>query len=55
MAAPAKFLFDTDFSAPEKTRERGATPAEIAQRIAAAEARAYRDGYDAALREAKAS
>src|SRR5436305_15014003 len=53
MAQPAKFLFDTDFSAPEKTRERAATPAEIAQKIAAAEARAYRDGYDAALREAK--
>jgi flagellar assembly protein FliH len=53
MAAPAKFLFDTDFSAPEKTRERAATPAEIAQKVAAAEARAYRDGYDAAQREAK--
>jgi flagellar assembly protein FliH len=53
MAQPAKFLFDTDFSAPEKTRERAATPAEIAQKIAAAEARAYRDGYEAALREAK--
>ena len=52
MAAPAKFLFDLDFSAPDK-RERAATPSEIAQKIAAAEARAYRDGYDAALREAK--
>ncbi len=54
MAAPAKFLFDTDFAAPDKTRERPATPTEIAQRIAAAEARAYRDGYDAAQREARA-
>jgi flagellar assembly protein FliH len=54
MAAPAKFLFDMDFSTPDKTRERPATPAEIAQNIAAAEARAYRDGYDAAQREAKA-
>jgi flagellar assembly protein FliH len=54
MAAPAKFLFDMDFSAPDKTRERPATPAEIAERIAFAEARAYRDGYDAAQREAKA-
>ena len=53
MAAPAKFLFDTDFSAPDRTRERPATPAEIAQKIASAEARAYRDGYDAAQREAK--
>jgi flagellar assembly protein FliH len=54
MAAPAKFLFDMDFSAPDKSRERPATPAEIAQKIANAEARAYRDGFDAAKREAKA-
>jgi flagellar assembly protein FliH len=54
MAAPAKFLFDMDFSAPDKARERPATPAEIAQKIAAAEARGYRDGFDAAQREAKA-
>ena len=53
MAAPAKFLFDLDFSAPEKGREKPATPAEIAQKIADAEARAYRAGYDAAQREAK--
>jgi flagellar assembly protein FliH len=53
MAAPAKFLFETDFSAPDKMRERAATPSEVAQKVAAAEARAYRDGYDAALREAK--
>jgi flagellar assembly protein FliH len=54
MAAPAKYLFDMDFSAPDKTRERPATPSEIAQKIAAAEARAYRDGFDAGQREAKA-
>src|SRR6202040_2359607 len=54
MAAPAKFLFDMDFSAPDRTRERPATPAEIAQKIASAEARAYRDGYDAGQREARA-
>jgi flagellar assembly protein FliH len=53
MAAPAKFLFDMDFGAPDKTRERPATPAEIAQKIADAEARAYRGGYEAAQREAK--
>jgi flagellar assembly protein FliH len=53
MAAPAKFLFDMDFSAPDEMRERAATPSEIAQKIASAEARGYRDGYDAALREAK--
>jgi flagellar assembly protein FliH len=54
MAAPAKFMFDTDFAPPDKARERPATPAEIAQKIASAEARAYRDGYEAAQREAKA-
>jgi len=54
MAAPAKFMFDMDFSAPDRTRERAATPAEIAQAVAAAEARAYREGYDAGQREAKA-
>jgi flagellar assembly protein FliH len=53
MAAPAKFLFDTDFSAPDRMRERAVSPAEVAQKIAEAEARAYRNGYDAALREAK--
>jgi flagellar assembly protein FliH len=54
MAAPAKFLFDTDFSAPDKARERAATAAEVAQKIAAAEARAYGDGFAAGRREAKA-
>ena len=52
MAAPAKFLFDTDFGAPDRARDR-ATAVEVAQKVAAAEARAYRDGYDAALREAR--
>ena len=54
MAAPAKFLFDMDFGAPDKAREKPATASEIAQKIASAEARAYRDGYEAAQREAKA-
>ncbi|WGR95303.1 flagellar assembly protein FliH [Bradyrhizobium sp. ISRA443] len=53
MAAPAKFMFDTDFSAPDRARERAATPAEVAQKVADAEARAYRAGYEAAQREAK--
>ena len=53
MAAPAKFLFDTDFAAPDRSRERP-TPAEMAQKIATAEAKAYRDGYDAGQREARA-
>ena len=51
MAAPAKFLFDMDFSAPDRTR--AASPSEIA-RIASVEARAYRDGYEAGQREARA-
>jgi flagellar assembly protein FliH len=54
MAAPAKFLFDMDFAAPDKSRERPATPSEVAQKIASAEARAYRDGYEAGQHEAKA-
>ena len=54
MAAPAKYLFDMDFGAPDKTRERPATPVEIAQKVAAAEASAYSDGFDAGQREAEA-
>ncbi len=51
MAAPAKFLFDTDFSAP-KTRERAITSAEVAQQIAEAEARGCRAGHEAGQHEA---
>lgn len=51
MAAPAKFLFDVDFSAPDRSRERAATPAEIAARVAQAEAQAYHNGFDAGQRE----
>jgi len=54
MAAPAKFLFDMDFSAQDKARERPATPSEVAQKVASAEARAFRDGFEAGQREAKA-
>ncbi|MDB5618114.1 FliH/SctL family protein [Tardiphaga sp.] len=54
MAAPAKFLFDVDFAAPDKARVPVITPAEIAEKIANAEAHAYRAGFDAAQREAKA-
>jgi flagellar assembly protein FliH len=53
MAAPAKFMFDIDFSAPDKSREK-VPPAEVAQKVAAAEAKGYRDGFDAGQREAKA-
>jgi flagellar assembly protein FliH len=34
MGAPAKFLFDTDFAAPDRTREKAATAVEIAQKVA---------------------
>jgi len=54
MGAPAKFLFDVDFSAPDKARERAATPAEIAARVAQAEALAYRSGFEAGQRESHA-
>jgi flagellar assembly protein FliH len=53
MGAPAKFLFDTDFSVPNKSNERAPTTQEIAQQIAAAESRAYQNGFDAAQREAR--
>ncbi|RYX87725.1 MAG: flagellar assembly protein H [Bradyrhizobiaceae bacterium] len=52
MAAPAKFLFDTDFAAPDRGRAPVITPAEMAEKIANAEAHAYRAGFDAAQREA---
>lgn len=53
MAAPAKFMFDTDFAAPDHGRAPIITPSEMAERIAQAEAHAYRAGFDAAQREAK--
>jgi flagellar assembly protein FliH len=46
-------MFDMDFAAPDKTREKAPTAADIAQKVANAEAKAYRDGFDAAQREAK--
>jgi flagellar assembly protein FliH len=54
MGAPAKFLFDQDFSVPDKARERAVSAKEIAEQIAAAEGRGYRTGFEAAQREAKA-
>jgi flagellar assembly protein FliH len=54
MAQPAKFLFDLDFGAPEKSREKAPTTAEIAEMIAAAEQRGYRAGFQAGQSEAKA-
>jgi flagellar assembly protein FliH len=52
MGAPAKFMFDIDFAAPKK-KEHVATTAEIAQMVADAETRGYREGFEAAQREAK--
>src|SRR3954465_9221937 len=52
MSAPAKFLFDVDFAAPDRSRERP-TQAELVQKVADAEARAYRAGFDAAQHEAR--
>ena len=40
MAAPAKFLFDRTSAPPTRRASAPRTPAEIAQKIAAAEARA---------------
>ncbi len=54
MGAPAKFLFDLDFAAPDLAKERAATTAQVAQQIVDAETRGYREGFDAAGREAKA-
>lgn len=54
MGAPAKFLFDLDFAAPDAAKERAANAIEVAQQIAEAEARGYRAGFDAARHEAKA-
>jgi flagellar assembly protein FliH len=54
MGAPAKFLFDLDFAAPDVAKERAATAAEVAQQLADAETRGYRAGYEAARHEAKA-
>ena len=54
MGAPAKFLFDLDFAAPDVAKERAATAVEVAQQLADAETRGYRAGYEAARHEAKA-
>jgi flagellar assembly protein FliH len=54
MAQPAKFLFDLDFGAPEKSREKAPTTAEIAEMVSAAEQRGYRIGFEAGQNEAKA-
>jgi flagellar assembly protein FliH len=53
MGAPAKFMFDIDFAAPKAAKQHVATSSEIAQMMADAEARGYRDGFEGAQREAK--
>ena len=52
MAAPAKFLFDQDFSS--TSRGDGANAADVARKIADAEARATRTGYAAGQAHATA-
>lgn len=53
MAAPAqKFLFNDDFGAPEKVREKTIAAAELAQAVAAAEQRGYQNGFAAGQNEA---
>ncbi|ABE41065.1 FliH/SctL family protein [Rhodopseudomonas pseudopalustris] len=55
MAAPAqKFLFDNDFGAPDKAREKAAAAVELAQQVAAAEQRGYQAGFAQAQREVQA-
>lgn len=54
MAAPAKFLFDTDFSSPHTVRERGLTNAEVTARTTEAEKAGYQRGFQAGRREAEA-
>lgn len=55
MAAPAKFLFDADFSANAgKTEARAPNAAEIAAKINDAEQRGYRSGFTAGQAEAQA-
>jgi flagellar assembly protein FliH len=53
-AAPAKFLFDTDFSAPAKAQEKGLTAAEIAEQTTEAEQRGFRNGFEAGRNDAVA-
>lgn len=53
MAEPAKFLFDVDFSKPG-SRHDSATAADIARRVAEAEARGHRAGMAAGLAQASA-
>jgi flagellar assembly protein FliH len=52
MAAPAKFLFNVDFSSGEDEQAEQASKAELEQAVAEAEARGHRDGYAAAQADA---
>jgi flagellar assembly protein FliH len=53
MAEPAKYLFDVDFSNPS-SRGDAATAADVARKIAEAEARGHRNGVAAGLAQANA-
>ncbi len=52
MGEPAKYLFDLDFSNP--SRGDSATAADVARKVADAEARGYRNGVAAGLAQANA-
>ena len=52
MAAPAKFLFNVDFSSGEDQQAQRASKAELEQAVAEAEARGHRAGYAAAQADA---
>jgi len=52
MAAPAKFLFNLDFSSGEDQQAQRASKAELEQAVAEAEARGHRAGYAAAQADA---
>ena len=52
MAAPAKFLFNVDFSSGEDQQAERANKAELEQAVAEAEARGHRAGYAAAQSDA---
>lgn len=54
MAAAQKFLFDNDFGAPEKAREKAIAADELAHAVAAAEQRGYQQGFAAGQHEAQA-
>jgi flagellar assembly protein FliH len=54
VASTAKFLFDQDFAPAAAPAEKPVTPAELALRLAEAESKGFRDGFEAAEKEGTA-